>query len=131
VEGHAEELGEGGVEGPRLGAGLMCPKPWSTFSESHGFCRTCCGAVFERGPPAGSEATEAVWDVYRLRWAVETFFKTAESGCALGELPNKDRHRVEALVCAALIRALIRAHMSDRQLWRPLSDPNAKRIPTR
>ena len=131
-------------------------------------------ALYATNAPQEMLSAEAVWEVYRLRWEVETFFKTAKSGCALDELPSKDRHRVEALVYAALIRAHIAmtargrfvrrapqatgrwlnpgqwirwwnrqlhtlldlilgadAHMSDRQLWRLLSDPNVKRIPTR
>ena len=131
-------------------------------------------ALYVTNAPPEMLSAEAVWDVYRLRWEVETFFKTAKSGCALNELPSKNRHRVEALVYAALIRAHIAmtakgrfirtashssnrwlnpgqwirwwnrqlhtildlvlgndAHLGERQLWRMLSDPNVKRIPTR
>jgi hypothetical protein len=45
--------------------------------------------------------------VYRLRWEVETFFKTAKSGCGLNELPSKQQHVVETLVYAALFRATL------------------------
>ena len=131
-------------------------------------------ALYVTNAPPQMLAAEAVWEVYRLRWEVETYFKTAKSGCALGELPSKDRHRVEALLYAALIRAHIAmtakdqfarrapqaagrwinpgqwirwwnrqlhtlldlllgtdGHLNERQLWRLLSDPNIKRIPTR
>ena len=64
-------------------------------------------ALYVTNAPPEMLSAEAVWDVYRLRWEVETFFKTAKSGCALNELPSKNRHRVEALVYAALIRAHI------------------------
>lgn len=50
---------------------------------------------------------EEVWNVYRLRWEVETFFKTAKSGCALSDTPSRDQHRVETLVYAALLRATL------------------------
>ena len=64
-------------------------------------------ALYVTNAPPQMLSAEAVWDVYRLRWEAETFFKTAKSGCALNELPSKNRRRVEALVYAALIRAHI------------------------
>lgn len=48
---------------------------------------------------------EAMRDLYRLRWEVETFYKTAKSGLGLNELSSSKKHVVELLVRAALIRA--------------------------
>jgi hypothetical protein len=42
--------------------------------------------------------------LYRLRWEVETFYKSAKSGCGLHELPSRREHIVRALIYAALIR---------------------------
>lgn len=57
---------------------------------------------------------EDVWTIYRLRWEVETFFKTLKSGSAANEFPSAKKHVVEALVYAGLLRATIamraRAH---------------------
>ena len=50
-------------------------------------------------------APEAFTDLYRLRWEVETFYKTAKSGLGLDELPSAQPHVVRTLVRAALIRA--------------------------
>ena len=57
-------------------------------------------------PPELLPAEEAR-PVYRLRWEVETFFKTAKSGCGMDEVPSRHRHRVEILVSAALLRATV------------------------
>lgn len=64
-------------------------------------------AVYATNAPGAMLPAEDVWNVYRLRWEVETFFKTAKSGCALSESPSKSRHRVETLVHAALLRATL------------------------
>lgn len=48
---------------------------------------------------------ELVARMYRLRWEVEHFFKTAKSGSGLNELPSTKPHIVLALVYASLIRA--------------------------
>jgi hypothetical protein len=64
-------------------------------------------AVYATNAPGHMLPAREAWNVYRLRWEVETFFKTAKSGCALGDQPSADRHRVEALVYAALIRATL------------------------
>ena len=48
---------------------------------------------------------ELVPRTYRLRWEVETFYKTAKSGCGLHELPSRQKHVVEAFVYASLLRA--------------------------
>lgn len=64
-------------------------------------------AVYATNAPGHMLPAEETWKVYRLRWEVETFFKTAKSGCALADLSSGDRHRVEALVYAALIRATL------------------------
>jgi hypothetical protein len=50
---------------------------------------------------------EETWNVCRVRWEVEMFFKTAKSGCGLADLPSGDPHRVEGLVYAALLRATL------------------------
>ena len=50
---------------------------------------------------------EAMRDLYRLRWEVETFYKTAKGGLGLNELPTSKKHIVELLVQAALIRASV------------------------
>ena len=64
-------------------------------------------AVYATNAPGHMLPAGEAWNIYRLRWEVETFFKTAKSGCALGDLPSANRHRVEALVYAALIRATL------------------------
>lgn len=48
---------------------------------------------------------EAVAEVYRLRWEVETFFKTAKSGSGLSELSSTKEHIVETVIYAVLLRA--------------------------
>ena len=48
---------------------------------------------------------EVVSDAYRLRWEVETFYKTAKSGSGLNELSSAKQHIVETMVYAALLRA--------------------------
>jgi IS4 transposase len=50
---------------------------------------------------------EEMRSVYRLRWEVEIFFKTAKSWCALSEIPCRSAHRVETLLHAALLRATL------------------------
>ena len=50
---------------------------------------------------------ELVARMYRLRWEVEHFFKTAKSGSGLNELPSSKPHIVLALVYASLIRAAV------------------------
>jgi hypothetical protein len=48
-----------------------------------------------------------VAEVYRLRWEVETFYKTGKSGLGLNELTSKKPHIVRTMVKAALVRASI------------------------
>jgi putative transposase len=50
---------------------------------------------------------ESFTDVYRLRWEVETFYKTAKGGLGLNELPSEQPHIVGTLLRAALVRASI------------------------
>lgn len=64
-------------------------------------------ALYATNAPPNMLPAEEAWHVYRLRWEVETFFKTAKSGCALSDTPTRDQHRVLALVQAALIRATL------------------------
>lgn len=52
-------------------------------------------------------AAEDLRDLYRLRWEVETFYKTAKGGLGLDELPSAQPHIVQTLIRAALIRASI------------------------
>src|SRR5690606_36209369 len=64
-------------------------------------------ALYATNAPSEMLPAEELRNVYRLRWEVETFFKTAKSGCALSETPSRSRHRVETLVCASLLRATL------------------------
>jgi len=64
-------------------------------------------AQYATNAPEHLLPAEEAWNVYRLRWEIETFFKTAKSGCALSDTPSGDRHKVETLVFAALIRATL------------------------
>ena len=50
---------------------------------------------------------EALRDLYRLRWEVETHYRVGKGGLGLGELPTRKAHVVQLLVRAALIRASI------------------------
>ncbi len=50
---------------------------------------------------------EMVWDMYRLRWEVELFYKAAKSGSGMNELPSTQPHVVRTLVYAALMRATL------------------------
>ncbi len=64
-------------------------------------------ALYATNAPGHLLPAEEAWNIYRLRWEVETFFKTAKSGCALADSPSRDKHRVQTLVFAALIRATL------------------------
>lgn len=64
-------------------------------------------ALYATNAPEHLLPAEDAWNIYRLRWEVETFFKTAKSGCALSDTPSRDRNRVQTLVFAALIRATL------------------------
>ncbi len=48
---------------------------------------------------------DIAWSTHRLRWEIETLFKTAKTGASLAELPSRKKHIVNALVAASLIRA--------------------------
>ncbi|MCA9764543.1 MAG: IS4 family transposase [Gemmatimonadetes bacterium] len=61
--------------------------------------------VFVTNAPPELLPAEAVARTYRLRWEVETFFRTAKTGSGLRELPSAKAHIVETLVYAALLRA--------------------------
>jgi len=54
---------------------------------------------------APPDLVPAVPRTRRLRWEVETSFKTARSGSGLPELPSTKQHIVETLVYASLLRA--------------------------
>ena len=64
-------------------------------------------AKYATNVPPEMLAAEDAWNIYRLRWEVETFFKTAKSGCALSDTPSRDKHRVKILIYAALLRATL------------------------
>ena len=61
--------------------------------------------VFVTNAPPELLPADAVAATYRLRWEVETFFKTSKSGSALDELPSQKPEIVLALVYASLLRA--------------------------
>jgi hypothetical protein len=61
--------------------------------------------VFVTNAPVDLLPAEAVAATYRLRWEVETFFKTSKSGSGLDELPSRQPEIVLALVYASLLRA--------------------------
>ncbi len=61
--------------------------------------------VFVTNAPPEMLPAEAVEATYKLRWEVETFFRTTKSGSGLNELPSTKPHVVLALVFAALLRA--------------------------
>ncbi len=63
--------------------------------------------VFVTNLPADTYPAELIADLYRMRWEVELFYKTAKGGLGLHELPTCKRHAVGALVRAALIRATV------------------------
>ena len=62
-------------------------------------------AVYITNAPQELLPVEAVVRAYRLRWEVETFFKTTKTGSGLHELSSSKRHVVETQVYAALLRA--------------------------
>lgn len=72
--------------------------------------------LYVTNAPQDMLRAEDMRNVYRLRWEVETFFKTAKSGCALSETPSRSRHRVETLVYAALLRATLAMRVKARFL---------------
>lgn len=64
-------------------------------------------ALYVTNAPPDMLPAKEVWNIYRLRWEVETFFKTLKSWSALGDQPARTPHRVETLVYAALMRATL------------------------
>lgn len=62
-------------------------------------------AVYVTNAPPQLLPADLARTTYRLRWEIETFFKTAKSGAGLAELPSRKKHVVKALVAASLIRA--------------------------
>lgn len=71
-------------------------------------------ALYATNAPAHLLPAEEAWNVYRLRWEVETFFKTAKSGSALNDIPAGTRHGVEVFVRAALLRATLAMKVKAR-----------------
>ncbi len=60
---------------------------------------------------------DKIRQVYRLRWEVETFFKTLKSGSGGNELPSAKRHTVEAFLYAGLIRASLAMRARVKSDW--------------
>ena len=61
--------------------------------------------VFVTNAPPELLPAEAIARTYRLRWEVETFFRTAKTGSGLCELPSTKPHIVRTLLYAAMLRA--------------------------
>jgi len=51
--------------------------------------------------------TAELSELYRLRWQVELFYKTAKGGLGLDEMTSSKAHIVRIMVRAALIRATV------------------------
>lgn len=62
-------------------------------------------------------AAEDLGELYRLRWEVELFYKTAKGGLGLGEIRSTKPHIVKTLVESALIRASV-AMQAICEVWR-------------
>lgn len=78
--------------------------------------------VFATNAPPDMLAAEHVVATYRLRWEVETFFKTSKSGVGLDELPSQQPEIVLALVYASLLRATA-SMQSLARFRRVVADP--------
>lgn len=74
-------------------------------------------SMYATNAPPHMLAAEDIREVYRLRWEVETFFKTVKSGCAANDFPTQKRHIVEALLFAGLIRAALAMRAKASQTW--------------
>jgi IS4 transposase len=61
--------------------------------------------LFVTNAPPEMLPAEVVQATYKLRWEVETFFRTSKSGSGLTELPSTKSHIVLTLVFASLLRA--------------------------
>lgn len=64
-------------------------------------------ALYVTNIPPERMAPADIAEVYRLRWEVETFYKTGKSGLGLDELTTRKPHIVRTLIKAALVRASI------------------------
>ncbi len=73
--------------------------------------------LFVTNAPPEMLAVEDIYQVYRLRWEVETFFKTLKSGCAADEFPSSKQHIVETLLYAGLLRAALAMRAKAKQGW--------------
>ncbi|MFT6145464.1 MAG: IS4 transposase [Myxococcota bacterium] len=73
--------------------------------------------LFATNVPSHMLAAEDIYQVYRLRWEVETFFKTLKSGCAANECPSSKVHIVETLLYAGLLRAALAMRAKAQQTW--------------
>ena len=78
--------------------------------------------LFVTNAPPEMLPAELIADTYRLRWEVETFFKTSKSGLGLDELPSRQPEIVAALVYASLLRAST-AMQALARFRRTVSDP--------
>lgn len=63
--------------------------------------------VYATNAPPELLPAELVGDVYRLRWEIETFFKTGKSGAGLKDQPSAKPAFVRVQVYAALLRATL------------------------
>jgi hypothetical protein len=84
-------------------------------------------AKYVTNAPPRLLAAEDVWNIYRLRWEVETFFKTTKSGCAMSDTPSRDKHKVQILIYAALLRATL-AMKAKTRFVRLVPATNGRRI---
>ena len=84
-------------------------------------------ALYATNAPEHLLPAHEAWNIYRLRWEAETFFKTAKSSCALSDTPSRSRHRVETFVFAALIRATL-AMKAKARFTRLLAERDGRRI---
>ena len=57
--------------------------------------------------PASRLVEEDIDHLYRLRWEVETFYKTGKSGLGLNEISSTKPHIVRTFIKAALVRASV------------------------
>jgi len=100
----------------------LCRGPGRACLRSPGAFEASCGAKHSFAPSSGPNPAIhlnplTTWRSlgafvhhltglnYRLRWEVETFFKTAKTGSGLPELPSRKQHIVETLLYASLLRA--------------------------
>jgi len=74
-------------------------------------------ALYVTNAPPSMLAAESIRQVYRLRWEVETFFKTLKSGCSANQFPSAKKPVVRALLYAGLFRAALAMRAKARKRW--------------